>query len=167
MKLRVNIGDKECDLVLTAENGGAAYRIDGAVAADGEVSIEQVRPGVFSLIAGHRSRTVYVTKTSEGHLALAGGKSFALSLFDPRDRSRERKGFSFAGPLEIKASMPGKVIQVLTKVGEQIEAGSGVMMIEAMKMQNEVKTSKGGQVTKVCVAPGQAVAPGDILIVVE
>ncbi|MEJ7712568.1 MAG: biotin/lipoyl-containing protein [Pyrinomonadaceae bacterium] len=63
--------------------------------------------------------------------------------------------------------MPGKVLRVLTEVGAAIEVGDGVLIVEAMKMQNELKTAKAGRVTELRVAAGATVNAGDILAVIE
>jgi biotin carboxyl carrier protein len=63
--------------------------------------------------------------------------------------------------------MPGKVVRLLVGEGEQVEAGAGVAVVEAMKMQNEIKSPKKGTIQKILVSEGSAVNAGDVLIVVE
>jgi biotin carboxyl carrier protein len=63
--------------------------------------------------------------------------------------------------------MPGRVVRLLVEVGDEVVEGQGVVVIEAMKMQNELKASKAGRVAKVSVAVGDTVGAGDVLVVVE
>jgi biotin carboxyl carrier protein len=67
----------------------------------------------------------------------------------------------------VKAPMPGRVVRVLVEAGEDVAEGQGVVVIEAMKMQNELKSPKAGRVTRVGVAVGDTVGSGDVLVVVD
>ena len=71
------------------------------------------------------------------------------------------------GPLELRAQMPGKVIKILVAQGAAVQSGQGLIVVEAMKMQNEMKSPKDGVVSKIHAAEGATVAAGEILIVVE
>ena len=70
------------------------------------------------------------------------------------------------GPLKLMAPMPGKIVKVLVHVGDKVEAGAGVLVMEAMKMENELKTSRAGTVQEIRVREGQAVEMGAVLLVV-
>jgi biotin carboxyl carrier protein len=72
-----------------------------------------------------------------------------------------------AGDREIRAVMPGKVVAVLVEEGATVEQGDGILVIEAMKMENEIQASRSGTVTKMAVAPGQAVESGELLAVID
>ena len=71
------------------------------------------------------------------------------------------------GPVEVRAQMPGKIIQVLVAPGDIVEAGQGLVVVEAMKMQNEMKAPKGGRVARVHAREGATVTAGEPLAVVE
>jgi acetyl/propionyl-CoA carboxylase alpha subunit len=71
-----------------------------------------------------------------------------------------------AGPLKLNAPMPGKIVKVLVNVGDTVEAGKGVLVMEAMKMENELKASRGGIVQDLRVKEGQAVETGALLMVI-
>ncbi len=71
------------------------------------------------------------------------------------------------GAAEIKTAMPGKVVRVLVEAGAPIKAGDGVLIVEAMKMQNEMKAPKDGTVREIRVAEGATVNAGDILAIIE
>jgi biotin carboxyl carrier protein len=90
-----------------------------------------------------------------------------LSIIDTRDRLAASDAAASKGPTVIRAQMPGKIIKILVEVGANVEAGQGLMVVEAMKMQNEVKAPKSGLVKKIAVAEDATVAAGETLIVVE
>jgi biotin carboxyl carrier protein len=71
------------------------------------------------------------------------------------------------GPKKLTAPMPGKIVRVLVSQGSEIEAGAGVLVVEAMKMQNEIKSPKKGTIQKILVSEGAAVNAGDVLAIVE
>jgi biotin carboxyl carrier protein len=71
------------------------------------------------------------------------------------------------GPKKLTAPMPGKIVRVLVSQGAEVEAGAGVLVVEAMKMQNEIKSPKKGTIQKILVSEGAAVNAGDVLAIVE
>jgi biotin carboxyl carrier protein len=107
------------------------------------------------------------SQLGETHI-IVGSERFAAEVRDPRSlRSRRVAAGADAGPAKIFAPMPGIVIRLLVHQGDEVEAGQGVAVVEAMKMQNELKSSKKGRVTKVAVKAGAAVNAGDLLVIVE
>ena len=84
-----------------------------------------------------------------------------------RGRDAARQGSSEAGPRRIAAPMPGKIVKVLVKQGDTVEARQGVVIVEAMKMENELRSPKAGTVSEVRVKEGDSVEAGAILVVVE
>jgi len=96
-----------------------------------------------------------------------GSTRFAGEVRDPRSlRGRARAGDD-RGAMKIVAPMPGKVVRVLAREGDEVEAGAGVAVVEAMKMQNEIKSPKKGSIQKILVREGAAVNAGDVLAIVE
>jgi biotin carboxyl carrier protein len=71
------------------------------------------------------------------------------------------------GKLQIKASIPGRIARVLVAAGDEVAAHQAILVIEAMKMQNELKAARDGRVAEVRVAAGQAVAAGQVLAILE
>jgi biotin carboxyl carrier protein len=103
----------------------------------------------------------------ETHI-IVGSERFGAEVRDPRSlRSRRAAAGAEAGPAKIIAPMPGIVIRLLVSQGDEVVAGQGVVVVEAMKMQNELKSSKKGKVTRVVVKEGAAVNAGDLLAIVE
>jgi acetyl/propionyl-CoA carboxylase alpha subunit len=128
------------------------------------VDVRMLEPGVMSLIVeGRQYRCVL-----DGDGVVIGGRRFAFEVEDPRSLQGRRGGAGGAqGPRPVKAPMPGRVVRLLVKVGDEVTEGQGVVVIEAMKMQNELKASKAGHVMKIGVAVGDTVGSGDVLLVVE
>jgi biotin carboxyl carrier protein len=97
-----------------------------------------------------------------------GGQRYGFAVEDPRSlQGRRGAGAGTEGPRPEKAPMPGRVVRLLAAVGDQVEEGQGVVVIEAMKMQNELKSPKAGRVVRVGASVGDTVASGDVLVVVE
>lgn len=97
-----------------------------------------------------------------------GAHRYDITLVDPkRLRSALGAGAHGEGTARIIAPMPGKVVRVLVEVGQQVEAGQGIVVVEAMKMQNEMKAPKAGAIVSVNVAVGATVNGGDLLAVIE
>ena len=97
-----------------------------------------------------------------------GGIRYAAEVRDPRAlRSRRAMAGQGGGPRKILSPMPGKVVRLLAAEGAQVTSGAGVIVIEAMKMQNELKSPKDGVVKRLAVTAGAAVNAGDVLAVIE
>jgi biotin carboxyl carrier protein len=152
-------------LELKETNAGWECRVDGrAIQVDAIIP----RRDVLSLIINGRSYEIKREQTPVGLHLWIGGTRFAVELRDPRSlRSRQKTAGNEKGPVKIAAPMPGRVVRVLITENHEVEAGQGLLVVEAMKMQNEIKSPKKGVVKKILVSPGNAVNPGDILAVVE
>jgi biotin carboxyl carrier protein len=96
------------------------------------------------------------------------GNSHRVTIIDPRRlRADEDSDRHHHGSAEITAPMPGKVVRVLVEAGQAVEAGAGLVVVEAMKMQNELKAPRAGAVVSIDVAAGDTVEAGAILAVIE
>lgn len=128
------------------------------------VDVRVLEPGVMSLVAeGRQYRCVL-----DGDGVVIGGRRYGFSLEDPRSlQGRRGSGGGAQGPRPVKAPMPGRVVRLLVGPGSEVAEGQGVVVIEAMKMQNELKASKAGRVAAVGVAVGDTVGAGDVLLVVD
>ena len=121
------------------------------------------------LVEGGRSARCEVEAGKDGALAvLVNGQVHALELLDERKlRLRQATGkFSLEGPQRIDAPMPGKVVRVLVKLGDEVTEGQGLVVVEAMKMENELKSPKAGKVLELAAVEGAAVESGARLVVV-
>src|SRR4051794_23872136 len=126
------------------------------------------RPDVLSIIIHGRAYEVKRERTpTDTHLWVKNSR-FAVEVRDPRSlRSRKSKAGSTEGPQKIAAPMPGKIVRILASAGAVVEAGQGIIVVEAMKMQNEMKSPKAGTVKQLLVAEGATVNAGDVLAIIE
>ena len=171
MKLDLEI-DGQMRMVELEPGDDGQYR----VTLDGEpleIQWQLLRPGVLSLVVDGRSyRVVREDDASAGNgggsAVVLSGRHFPYHVEDSRSlKARRAHGGGADGPRTIKASMPGRVVRVLAARGETVEAHQGVVVIEAMKMQNELKSPKAGTVAEMRVAAGDTVSAGDVLAVIE
>jgi biotin carboxyl carrier protein len=133
------------------------------------VDVRLLEAGVMSLLIadpdgeGRQYRCVL-----DGDGVVIGGRRYGFEVEDPRSlQGRRGPGAGTEGPRPVKAPMPGRVVRLLVEVGEEVEEGQGVVVIEAMKMQNELKSPKAGRVIRIGAAVGDTVGSGDVLVVVE
>lgn len=169
-------------LVLEIEVDGTLRRValernrDGYIAhIDGcalPVDLSEPMPGVLSLIVedGDTRRSYRCIRTvfaGEETIALIGSEH-RVAVTDPRSLRAQRKGPGAGnGAVQIKSSMPGRVARVLVAPGDTVEAQQGIVVVEAMKMQNELKSPRAARVTEVRVTAGDKVAAGEILAILE
>jgi biotin carboxyl carrier protein len=130
-------------------------------------SVTQVEPGVYSVLVDGASYEIRLIETSQGQGAEAAGRRFAVEVRDPRDASRSSRAAVGSGRQNVAAPMPGKVVRVLVNVGDAVDAGQGLVVVEAMKMQNEMKASRPGRVIEIRASVGQTVGAGDTLLILE
>jgi len=165
MIYEVTLGEKTYGVELTRAGEQWKCRLDGR---ELPVDIVYGQNGVLSLLLGCKSYEVKQETVGAETNVVVGHERFNASVRDPRSfRSRSRVGAAEQGVMKIKAPMPGKVVRVLAGVGTQVELGQSVIVIEAMKMQNELKAPKNGVVKKINVAEGAAVDAGQALAEVE
>jgi biotin carboxyl carrier protein len=176
LKLRIEVDGEDYSLDLQRNGAASEYRLEvrhagvggqGIRNSSGTASVVEVMPGLFSVLLSGRSFTVYVVPNGATLEVSTGGERHVISIADARDRSSKNKKVTAAGPLELRAQMPGKVIKLLVQVGTAVEAGQGLIVVEAMKMQNEMKSPKKGIVSRIHVVEGATVVAGEALIVVE
>ncbi|HVJ08672.1 MAG TPA: biotin/lipoyl-containing protein [Acidisarcina sp.] len=133
-----------------------------------EVQASLLRPGVLSLLLDGKAYRCVLEEDATGSAIHLGGHRYPYRLEDPRSlKSRLGKGVSAAGPVSIKAPMPGRVVRLMAAEGDEVAGQQGIVVIEAMKMQNELKAPKAGRVVRVLVQAGATVASGQPLAIVE
>ena len=160
----VTIDGKNYRLDLNRAEGRWSCRLDGR---DLEVDAVLARPDVLSLRIGNMAYEVKSERVANDLHLWVGSKRFAVEVRDPRSlRGRTRAGDEH-GPRKIVAPMPGKVVRLRVREGDEVQPGAGVAVVEAMKMQNEIKSPKKGTVQKILVSEGAAVNAGDVLAIVE
>ena len=152
-------------LELEKASSGWECRLDGR-----SIPIDAVmtRRDVISLLIGGHSYEIKCEQTAGDLHVWVGNTRFAVELRDPRSlRSRNRGAVDEKGPRKILAPMPGRIVRLLVGENSEVEAGQGILVVEAMKMQNEIKSPRKGVVKKLSATPGASVNPGDILAIVE
>ena len=134
-----------------------------------EADLRRVGPASFSVIVNNRSFDFDVARDGEETVVASRNGSTRLTVADAARRMARAAGKrpEVAGRVEIKAAMPGRVVNVLVAAGDEVKAEQGIVVVEAMKMENEVKAPKAGKVKEVKVAAGQAVEKGQLMIVIE
>jgi biotin carboxyl carrier protein len=160
----VIIDGKSYRLELERADGRWACRLDGR-----EIEVDAVlaRPDVLSLRIGNKAYEIKSEHVGNDWHVWVGSVRFASEVRDPRSLRNRARAVDEQGPRKLTAPMPGKVVRVLVKEGDLVEAGAGVLVVEAMKMQNEIKSPKKGTIQKMLAAEGIAVNAGDVLAIVE
>ena len=167
MSYVATIGAK--DVAISVEElGGANYKvsIDGV---EHVVDAHQVAHGLWSVLYRGASFVVDVTQLpTEEYEVLIKGDCHKFTLMNEQRRAMIRAGGKgSAGKAMLTSPMPGKVVKLLVAEGQEVEAGQGVIVVEAMKMENELKSAVTGKVKEIFVEEGQVVESGAKLLVVE
>ena len=170
MKLKAAISGNDHEIQLGLRDGTAAGDVDGRRY---DLELRELAEGEYLLLEGsevYRCRVEQTHDSGSGntfHVALRG-RNYEVALTDPkRLRSGQGSDSHHSGAAEIVSPMPGKIVRVLVKTGDQVKAGAGVIVVEAMKMQNEMKAPKAGTVKSIETEEGATVNAGDVLAVIE
>ena len=167
-------------MVYFARSGGQDHRLDVRQEKDGlhvrlddrefHVDFLQVDPGLYSLLIGGRSYEVDLLEIEDALMVLVDGQPFRVEIQaeqERRLRAAAGKDEVRAGRRAVTAPMPGRVVRLLVRPGDAVRPGDGIIVMEAMKMENELKASAAGMVKEVRVEEGKAVSAGEILVVME
>lgn len=140
------------------------YRREDGTAITRQYSASAAGDGTWSILIDGRSYTVKILGGGE---VSVNGRVFHVDVYDPRELRGRRSAADTSGPQAIAAPMPGRVIRVLVEPGQEVAAGEGLIVVEAMKMQNEMKAPRAGRVAAVKAVAGATVSAGDVLLVIE
>jgi biotin carboxyl carrier protein len=165
MIYEVKVADKTHRVELRKENTGWRCKLDGR-----EMPLDVIftQQGVLSILLDGKSYEVKQESTGSETNVVVGRQRFATQVRDPRSlRSRRSSDSGSEGLRKITAPMPGKVVRILASAGTAVEQGQAVIVIEAMKMQNELKSPKKGVLKKLNVSEGALVEAGQSLAEVE
>lgn len=165
MKLEVEIGGAKREIEID-ESAGRFRLVMEERALEGEVL--RPEPGVFTFFVGDRivEARVSALEGAERYSVTVGGASREVTVVDRKHRAAGAD-HGAQGRQALAAPMPGKIVDVLVSAGDAVERGQGLVVVEAMKMQNEVKAPKDGTVVEVRVAAGEAVSAGQVMVVIE
>jgi biotin carboxyl carrier protein len=171
VSVRIEAGGRTRTVDVRRNNDGFVASIDGR---EHTVDVNEIGD-TWSLLLGTRSHEVSFVEGLDGAMMVhVNGQSVPVSVESAR-RAWGARGRGAgagapggaAGPHRIKAPMPGKIVKVLVKPGDSVQPRQGLVVVEAMKMENELRSQKAGTVSEVRVKEGASVEAGTILIVVE
>jgi len=162
MKLQAEFKGEKHELEIKRDGEKVFAKVDGR---EYELEASEVEPNVFLFKYDNRIFQIYVAPNGIVNL---GNHQFEIAISDPkRLRGSGGKDAVADGIAEIKTAMPGKLVRILTAEGTEIKQGEGVLIVEAMKMQNEMKSPKDGIVKEIRFTEGATVNAGDILAIIE
>lgn len=164
MKLIAELNNEKHEIQFKRDGESLSASVDGREYA---LEASEVEPNLYLLKHENQIFRVFVAPTEPKTVDL-GNHSFEIKISDPK-RLRGAGGAigSADGTAEIKTAMPGKVVRIVAKQGTEIKQGESVLVVEAMKMQNEMKAPKDGVVKEIRVAEGATVNAGDVLAIIE
>jgi biotin carboxyl carrier protein len=151
---------------VTGSDGRYRVTIEGRV---WEVDARLTPQGIYSLLIEGASHVADITEEDGTSLVEVGGETYAITVEEEtRHIIRTRGGSAGAQAAQaLVAPLPGRIAHVAVQPGDLVKAGDALVVIEAMKMENEFRASAPGTVVEVRVEPGQAVNAGDVLVVIE
>jgi biotin carboxyl carrier protein len=173
MKVLARVGDREYALEVSKD--GAAYKVsiegrEAKARVDGHGPIRTVTLDHLTVETAAWP-VVSAGDGSDGETAwdvVAGGRLHEVCLVDPLRGGRRGEDAAHAGgPTLVRAVMPGKVVALLATVGQEVESGQGLLIVEAMKMENEITAPRAGRVTAIHVKQGEPVESGATLLTLE
>src|SRR5262249_41790972 len=130
------------------------------------LQVRMVEPGVYWFNDSSRSIEITVTAAPEGYSVSVSGHHLPIEILDAR-AALKKAAHGHDGLAELRAPMPGKIVKLLLTEGSEVKANQGILVMEAMKMQNEIKSPKSGVLKKLHIGEGVPVSAGDLLASVE
>lgn len=168
MKLQAQVGEKLHSVEIKRDGDKVFAKVDDR---EYELEASEPEPNVFLLKYNGKVHEFYVgpaERTGSPQIVSSRKSDIEVTLIDPkRLRGSGGSGGSADGLAEIKTMMPGKVVRLIANVGDAVEKGEAVLVVEAMKMQNDLKAPKNGIVKEIRVQEGATVSAGDVLAIVE
>jgi len=163
MKISAKVGQQVLEVVVERQNGRYRVQVDDVVR---EVDAHKLEGDFYSLVIDGKSFEISVEPDGDGYHVRHGAAEQIVKFTDPSRGARE--GFeAHQGVEQVVSVMPGKVVRILVQEGDSVQAGQGLVVVEAMKMENEVPSPKEGVVRKIAVEPGKTVDSGALLVEVE
>jgi len=168
MKLITEINNEKHELTLKQTGEKVLAEIDGRTY---ELEASEPEPNVYLLKHDNKIFEVFVSpneKPNEPFQVNIANQHFEIKISDPkRLRGISAEMGEIEGIAEIKTAMPGKVVRVLVEQGAAVQTGDGIIVVEAMKMQNEMKAPKDGIIKEIRFSEGATVNAGDVLAIIE
>jgi biotin carboxyl carrier protein len=169
VKLLTSVDGRAGELSLRRDGDRCSftYRTEAGDLIEREASVLEVEPGIYSILMDGISYEVKVVTGPAGYYVDLDGERSVVEVQDPRSASRRGASGLRDGRQNVSAPMPGRIVRVLVNEGAEVEAGAGLVVVEAMKMQNEMKAPKSGRVVAVKASEGDTVAAGEVLVTIE
>ena len=168
MKFKAHLSDKEHEIIMDLGDGTVSASVDGR---SYELQVRELSGDEYLLLHGtavFRCRVEPKGDSRQSFEVFLRGRSSDIKVIDPkRLRSGQASAAHDSGSAEVVSPMRGKIVRVLVEQGSQVEAGDGIVIVEAMKMQNEMKSPKAGVVVSITAVAGATVSAGDVLAVIE
>jgi biotin carboxyl carrier protein len=164
MKYVAEIDGEQLNLVLEDKDGGFRVTLEDT---SYEISAASPEPGVYLIFDGVDVYEASVSTVSGGSMRVkVRGRMLDARVIDQKHRGQPAER-SVEGKQALFAPMPGKVVKLLLGVGDPVATGQGVLVVEAMKMQNEIKSPKSGRVIEVRVSENDTVEANQVVAIVE
>jgi biotin carboxyl carrier protein len=168
MKLFTKTEHKEFEFNIIQSAGG--YHIKGDEDYEREAIIRKIDAARYSLIINNRSYIINYKREKDIYTITLNGKRFDIEVNDEKSKLWKEiveKSSPGAGSGKLKAQMPGLVVKFLKNIGDNVNQGDGLVILEAMKMENIIKSEVAGIIKSIHVQPGTAVEKGQLLITIE
>jgi biotin carboxyl carrier protein len=162
MKLIAELNNEKYEVEIKRDNEKVFAKIDGR---EYEIEANEVEPNLYLFKHNNQIHEIYA---SPNGIVNVGNNQLEVKIIDPkRLRSTGNSDANTEGIVEIKTAMPGKIVRILVEEGQEVSHGEGIIVVEAMKMQNEMKSPKDGIVKSIKVEESATVNAGDVLVVIE
>jgi biotin carboxyl carrier protein len=164
VKFTARVGEREHDLRIERRDGSFVVDVDGV---EHLVDARKLEADFYSILVADRSYEVSVEASGNEYRVRHGAAVVVVSLADPSRGAREELRGARDGPEVVTSVMPGKVVRILVAEGESVRPEQGLLVVEAMKMENEIAAPRGGKIRSIEVREGQPVESGARLVVIE
>ena len=162
MKLQAELNHEKHQVEIKRDGEKVFAKIDER---EYELEVSEVEPNVFLFKHDSQIHEIYAAPNG---IVNVGNHQFEVNLIDPKRLRGLGSGDANAdGIAEIKTAMPGKIVRILVEEGAEVTSGEGVIVVEAMKMQNEMKSPKDGIIKEIKFQEGATVNAGDVLVIIE
>jgi biotin carboxyl carrier protein len=165
MKFNLEVNGSPGTIELARDGSSCRFSLDSE--PEKRVDVVQPEPGVYSVVMDGRSYEARVEHAPDMMIVVVSGHRYEIRVTDPRQWTRSGAVGAGSGRQHLTAPMPGRVVRILVGPGDEIVAGQGLLVVEAMKMQNEMKASRAGKVLSIPVGVGSTVSAGETLAVIE